>query len=83
MSALQSPLPPVSLEQFHTRFLHCLDTVALLQDYALLIPRLFLSLSFTSSIRVIHAKSYPLLQIPGQCLSVWCWLGVLTAAMSR
>lgn len=36
MSAMQSPLPPVSLEQFHTRFLHCLDTVALLQDYALL-----------------------------------------------
>ena len=27
---------PVSLEQFHTRFLNCLDTVALLQDYALL-----------------------------------------------
>ena len=36
MSALQSPLPPLSLEQFHARFLHCLDTVALLQDYALL-----------------------------------------------
>ena len=36
MSDLQSPLPPLSLEQFHARFLHCLDTVALLQDYALL-----------------------------------------------
>ena len=36
MSALQSPLPPVSLEQFHIRFLNCLETVALLQDYALL-----------------------------------------------
>lgn len=39
MSATQTSLPPLSLEQFHSRFLFCLDTVALLQDYALMTAR--------------------------------------------
>ena len=39
MSNTSTPTPPLSLEQFHTRFLDCLDTVALLQDYALMTAR--------------------------------------------
>lgn len=39
MSNTSTPTPPLSLEQFHTRFLYCLDTVALLQDYALMTAR--------------------------------------------
>lgn len=39
MSATQASRPPLSLEQFHSRFLFCLDTVALLQDYALMTAR--------------------------------------------
>ncbi|MGV7095694.1 hypothetical protein [Desulfovibrio sp. QI0434] len=38
MSATQASRPPLSLEQFHSRFLFCLDTVALLQ-YALMTAR--------------------------------------------